>query len=353
MLRQAVILFLCCCVSLSGGNFLARVGQAVRGTASKVRDRVTRELARGRRRFTRSAAAARNVTLPSSSVVIDVTELSAVDTVEMLRAENDELRRTNAALRVMVRQQKRQLAEARKDKESIRRELQARLDAIEVTHVRAKEELQERLRAEHQQEMAAIKAELTKELGKKANEAEKAVKDVETLKRELHDKEAAVRAAHQAAQQAGQEKEALAKELAAARAARASAPPAPPAPQVSAAKVPSPAAPASPPPKSSAAAPAPGPAPAAKTAAASSIEVEEDDDDDEDEVEPEAVQRSPSKQAPPASASLPHKPRALKSKGASKSSRSSGSSARRSGRAGGSSSSSRSSGGGGKGGKAR
>lgn len=188
---------------------LSNVRSFIIGTAGKVKDRLTQINER-----IKSTTAGIGRGSVNSTAVLDVTQESIEDTVEHLTAENDDLRRANSALRMMIRNQKRQLADLRKEKESIRRELQLRLSEVEKQHEVDKDELRKRLEQEHQGAISIVKSEMLQKVALKSQEAEAAVqltlkqlkqiatyeeqeaaslKDIAELRRELKDKVAAMK----------------------------------------------------------------------------------------------------------------------------------------------------------------
>jgi hypothetical protein len=195
----SVLVLIVTVLTIVEAGVLTNVRSFILGTVGKVKDRLAK----------------RNEHVnATTAIVLDVTVESIEDTVDYLTAENDELRRTNVALRTMVRSQKKQLADLRKEKESIRRELTLRLSEVEKQHDVDKEGLRKRLEQEHQGEMSIMKAEMLQKVASKADEAEAAVqltlkqlkqiatyeaqeavalKDIAELKRELRDKEAAMK----------------------------------------------------------------------------------------------------------------------------------------------------------------
>jgi hypothetical protein len=115
---------------------------------------------------------------------VDVTKESLRDTIDFLTTANEQLRIQNTALKAVIRLQKKQVVEARKEKETIKREMQAQMQQMESKHQADKEAIKEELKSafEKQKSAMVVTFEEERSLLKQNHE-----KEVGEIKKELMD----------------------------------------------------------------------------------------------------------------------------------------------------------------------
>jgi hypothetical protein len=113
---------------------------------------------------------------------VDVNNGSLLDTVDYLTIENEQLRVQNTALKAVIRLQKKQVVEAKKEKETIRREMQAQIQQMESKHQADKEAIREELKSafEKQKSAMVVTFEEERNLLKQNHE-----KEVDEIKKEI------------------------------------------------------------------------------------------------------------------------------------------------------------------------